>query len=214
MPTINLYLSEKETMPDSDMAKLAQKAKGKTLKLELHDRDDDKGKPKSGLDWHGKLMQWIKPMGLSGAGYKLLEKKGKVDGKVGAYGNYDLFVTVNRVRHKNALTVEGPPKADDTPVDVDYANSKIKSACSDKKVAAKIQSIAKAGPSETGHGPVEYLEGALHAHVTNTIGVAWFWRSGKMRIVAVGKKNNQIKTKQRGGKGPQLKTSEYDWYEG
>lgn len=87
---------------------------------------------------------------------------------------------------------------------ISFENTKLKSLCKTEHLN-KLISIQLAGTSETGHGKVPFLDDALHAHVTNTVGVAWKWRSGKVHVVAVGKKNNQNKVQD--GK----KTMEYDW---
>ena len=95
-------------------------------------------------------------------------------------------------------------KLEDAESFITYANSKVKALCKTETVN-KLISIQQAGTSETGHGKVPFLDDALHAHVTNTLGVAWKWKSGNVHVVAVGKKNNQNKVQD--GK----KTMEYDW---
>jgi hypothetical protein len=88
--------------------------------------------------------------------------------------------------------------------EITFANSGVKALCK-PDVMTKLISIQRAGTNETGHGKVPFLKDALHAHVTNTLGVAWNWVSGHVHVVAVGKKNNQNKVQD--GK----KTMEYDW---
>lgn len=95
-------------------------------------------------------------------------------------------------------------KLEDAEKSISYANSKVKSLCKTEHVN-KLISIQLAGTGETGHGKVPFLDDALHAHVTNTSSVAWRWQSGKVHVVAVGKKNNANKVQD--GK----KTMEYDW---
>jgi hypothetical protein len=87
---------------------------------------------------------------------------------------------------------------------ISYVNSTVKGLCKGD-ILTKLISIQQAGTGEKGHGAVEFLGGALHAHVTNSIGVAWKWESGKVKVVAVGKKNdkNPIQDKK--------KTEKYDW---
>jgi hypothetical protein len=87
---------------------------------------------------------------------------------------------------------------------ITFANSKVKSLCKQEFIN-KLVSIQLAGTGEKGHGKVPFLDDALHAHVTNTHSVAWNWVSGRVHVVAVGKKNNQNKVQD--GK----KTMEYDW---
>ena len=87
---------------------------------------------------------------------------------------------------------------------ITFANSKVKGLCKTETLN-KLISIQLAGTGETGHGKVPFLDDALHAHVTNTLGVGWKWVSGHVHVVAVGKKNNQNKVQD--GK----KTMEYDW---
>lgn len=212
MPTVSYYLSEKHVLPPEDLKKLESKVKGQTLTLKLTDKDMTDGKISSTVNWKNEMVSWIKAFGLSSKGFTMLQAEGKVDGKISSPGDYEFYVTANRQRTKATLTVVAPKIVAKVEPKYSFANSKVKGLCDDM-VIKKIISIAQAGKGETGHGPVEYLEGALHAHVTNTIGVAWKWKGDEVHVIAVGKKNNQNKEQQRAGKGKKLKTCEYDWTE-
>jgi hypothetical protein len=214
MPTVNFYLNEKHKFPDEDLKKVDSKCKGQTLTIKLAEKDMEGDKIKSTVNFKNEFMTWIKSKASpSGVGVKLLETEAKIDGKIAAPGNYEFFLTFNRQRMKASLEVTAPKVAPKKEVKISYVcSSKAKGMCDDM-VVKKLTSIALVGPSETGHGPVEFLSGALHAHVTNTIGVAWKWKGDEVQVVAVGKKNNQNKAQQRGGSGKALKTCEYDWTE-
>ena len=213
MPTVSYALDEKHVLDDKDVEKLAAKAKGKTLTIALTERDMSGGKIKSGIKWKEEFDHWIKGFGLSTKGYKLFTDEAEVDGKIAAPGDYDFVVTANRQRCKATLEVIVPAVVAAPEPKYSFANSKVKSLCGTDEMK-KIISIALAGKSETGHGPVAYLNGALHAHVTNTAGIAWKWKGDEVHVVAWGKKNNQNKEQARGGTGKKLKTCQYDWNEG
>lgn len=121
---------------------------------------------------------------------------------------YDELVkdVVSAVKQAKGL-LEAAKAEKDAHDKISFASSKLKSACKEE-MWTKLVSIQLAGSSEKGHGAVPYLDGAFHAHVTNTHSVAWEWRSGKVHVVAIGKKNNQNKIQD--GK----KTMEYDWDKG
>ncbi|MCB1334967.1 MAG: hypothetical protein KDK26_15295 [Roseivivax sp.] len=217
MPTITFYLSPKLEFPTGDQETIKSKVQGKTLKVQLQKKDISDSKVKSGYKMGDEILDWIKGFKLSQQGFMLLKNKGKYDGKVKDLGEYDMFVTVNSKRHKATLLVEpargvevAPPEAPEPT----FANAKVRSNCSGRQFQAKITSISLAGPTETGHGKIEYLGNALHAHVTNTESVAWEWHGNRMHIVATGKKNNQNKQQARGSTGKKLKTGQYDWDEG
>jgi hypothetical protein len=211
MATVNFYLNEKEVLPEADLKKVETKAKGKTLKVTLQEKDMSGDKVKPTVDWAAILQDWIKGFGLSGAGLKLIQTKGKFDGKVAEGGDYTLFLTINRNRIKAELEVAVPVIKEKPKPKYKFLSSKLEALCSAKPILNKIESIALAGKTETGHGPVAYLKGALHAHVTNTLAIGWVWKGDEVVVVAIGKKNNQNKEQQRGGTGPKLKTAEYDW---
>ncbi|MCV2867267.1 hypothetical protein OEW28_01330 [Defluviimonas sp. WL0002] len=225
MPTINLYLEPEDALPAQDVKKIADKVKGKTKTFSLPDKYLNATKIKSNFDVRKELLLWAgKEFGLSGAGAKTLVGKAGLQGRLTEIGSYDLVFTVSadvagevktfRIKGELEILAKDPIAAPE-PCKVTYANGKVRSACEgDRNLKTKIESIALAGPTETGHGRVPYLGGALHAHATNTESVAWFWKGETMHVVATGKKNNQNKTQQRGGKGAALKTMQYDWDEG
>ena len=220
MATINYYLEDDEKLHliDKDIKVLQAAFAGKRHKVELA-KDQVKGlKIISAKDGEVKIIkQVVMNLGLSKASLAILIKEGKFDGKIVGPDDYDFKITVNGKGHRAKLEVIWPEGAEEEPLkegtDYSFANSKVKALC-DKMTMAKIESVVRAGKSEKGHGPVEFLEGALHTHVTNTEGIAWEWKGDKMHVVAVGKKNNQNKQQQRGGKGKNLKTAQYDWNEG
>ena len=213
MATITYYLKETAAFPDKDMKVLASKFKGKVHKIELGEGDVNGAAVNSQKVVQEKIYkQVIQNLGLSTSGVKLLQSDGDFDGKVTQADDYDFFINVNGMRHKATLEVIFPKVKEEKKLEFTFANAKLK-GMADKNVMTKIESVAASGPTETGHGPVEYLNGALHTHVTNTIGIAWEWHGGIMNVVAIGKKNNQNKFQQRGGKGKSLKTCEYDWTE-
>lgn len=213
MPTVSYALDEEHVLDEKDVAKLAAKVKGKTLTIKLTERDMAGDKIKPGLKWKVEFDHWIKGFGLSPKGYKLFTDEAELDGKITAPGDYDLVVTANRQRCKATLEVIAPVVAAAPEPKYSFANAKVKALCGADEMK-KIVSIALAGKGETGHGPVAYLDGALHAHVTNTAGIAWKWKGDEVHVVAWGKKNNQNKEQARGGKGKKLKTCQYDWDEG
>jgi hypothetical protein len=225
MPTINLYLEPEDPISAQDVKKIAANVQGKTRRYRLAAKHLNADKVKSSFDIRKELIAWaIRDFGLSGTTAKLLAGKAGLQGKLTALGNYDMVFTVSAqvgdetrtFRIKGDLEIEPEEAvAAPEPCPVTYANSKVKAACEgDRNIKTKIESIALAGPKETGHGPVPYLDKALHAHATNTLSVAWFWKSGTMHVVATGKKNNQNKEQARGGSGKKLKTMQYDWDEG
>lgn len=217
MPPLNYYISQDIEFPEKDENLIKTKAKGKTRTVTMTKRDVDKGKVKNSIKWDDEILNWISSFNLSKPGLKILKDSASFDGKVKDFTDYDLFITVNSKRYKATLAVEAGDGVLDEEVEppaATFANSKVKSACSGAEFKAKIKSISLAGKTETGHGKVPYLGGALHAHVTNTHSLAWEWKGDKMHIVATGKKNNQNKQQKRGGKGPNLKTCQYDWDEG
>jgi hypothetical protein len=223
MPTINYYRDAEDTLGEQDVKKISNKIKGKTITLTLRASDLNGDKVKPSFKIAKELETVTGTFGLS-----CKDKKWDVDGKVSGLGSYTLKYTVTELVKKKdeegtkshsikgtLEIVSADPVAAPEPCPVTYANPKVKSTCEgNKNIKSKIESIAIAGPTEKGHGPVPFLDKALHAHATNTHGVAWKWKSGKMHVVATGKKNNQNKQQQRGGKGPKLKTCEYDWDEG
>lgn len=225
MPTVNLYLEPDELMSPQDVKKIADNVRGKTRTYRLPPKFLNADKVKPAFDIKTELLKWAaKDFGLSGAGKKQLITKAGLQGRLSTIGDYEMIFTVSaevqgepkifRIRGELEIEADEPIGAPE-PAPVTYENSKVKSACNnDRNIKTKIESIALAGPSETGHGSVPYLQGALHAHATNTHSVAWFWKNGTMHVVATGKKNNQNKQQKRGGKGPNLKTREYDWDEG
>ena len=220
MATINYYLDEggKAELIDKDVKILESAFAGKLHKVEFAESQVDGNKLKSAKDGEVKIIkQVVANLGLSAAGLKTLITSGKFEGKIVGPDDYDFKITVNNKSHRAKLEVIFPEVKEEVKLkegtDYSFANSKVKGLC-DKNAMSKIESVVKAGPSEKGHGPVEYLGGALHTHVTNTIGIAWEWKGKKMHVVAVGKKNNQNKQQQRGSSGKSLKTAQYDWNEG
>lgn len=212
MPTFACGLEEDVQFPEKDLKILGSKFKGKDHKVELSDKEAKNGAVTSQPAAQTKVYkQVIEHLGLSKVGLEMLKEAG-FEGKLTKAGDYDFVITANRTRHKAILELVLPEAEVDEKPEYTFANAGVKSLA-DKKTITKIESIAVAGPSEKGHGPVPYLGGALHAHVTNTEGIAWEWKGGKMHVVAIGKKNNQNKEQQRGGKGPKLKTAQYDWTE-
>lgn len=225
MPTINIYLEPENTIAAQDIKKIASKVKGKTKTLVLPQKYLNADKIKPAYNVKKELINWaINDFGLGGASKKTLQSDGDMQGKLSKIGFYDLVFTVTAKVKDQPVTfrikgdleiVAKDPIAAPEPCEITYANSKVKRACEgDRNLTTKINSIALAGTSEKGHGAVPYLGGALHAHATNTLSVAWEWKSGKMHIVATGKKNNENKQQQRGGKGKKLKTMQYDWDDG
>jgi hypothetical protein len=219
MATINYYLDEngKAELIEKDLKVLATKFVGKTHRIELAENQVEGKKIKSAKDGEVKIIkQVVMNLGLSTTGLKTLIADGKFEGKIVGAGDYDFKITANNKSHRATLEVIFPAAKEEAPLkegtDYSFANSKVKALCRD--AMTKIESVVRSGPSEKGHGPVEYLGGALHTHVTNTEGIAWEWKGKKMHIVAVGKKNNQNKQQQRGSTGKNLKTAQYDWNEG
>lgn len=213
MGKVTYYLDEDVEFPDKDMKVLDSKFKGKVHIIEMGESDVKDGSVKSQKVVHEKLNKAvILNLGLSKTGKDLLADKGKFVGKFDEADDYEFYINVNNKRHKATIELLFPTVKEDVKPEYTFANTKLK-GLADGKTFKKIESVALAGPSEIGHGPVEYLGGALHTHVTNTEGIAWIWKSGKMHIVAIGKKNNQNKFQQRGSKGKKLKTCEYDWSE-
>lgn len=225
MPTINFYLEPEDLISVQDVKKIAANVKGKSKTFLLPAKFLNGDKVKPAFKTHKEILKWaLADFNLSGGGKKLLISKSGLQGKLGQIGSYVLVFTVTAdvsgtpktFRIKGELEVEAKdPIAEPEPSPVTYVNAKVKAACNgDNSLKTKIASIALAGPTETGHGAVPYLKKALHAHATNTLSVAWFWRNGTMHVVATGKKNNENKTQKRGGKGSALKTMQYDWDEG
>jgi hypothetical protein len=214
MPTVNFYLNEKYELSTPGLMKIIKFAHGKTLKIQLKDNEFKDGKVKVAADfWKKKFLLWIVPAfgGKNGADKKLLISSAKVDGKIVNPGSYTFMITLNRKRIKATLEVVAPAGAAAVAEPkYTFSNSKVKGQCGKKEIT-KIRSIALEGKGYTGHGPVPYLKNALHAHVTNTAGIGWQWKGDTMHVVAWGKKNNQNKEQQIGGKGPKLKTCQYDW---
>ena len=216
MPPLNFYLDADTPFPPEDEKKIKSMV-GKILTVALQKGDIKNGQPDPSFKWRGVILDWIKSFKLSQTGFMQLKTNGVFDGRIKEFDDYELFVTVNSKRHKATLTVElakGVVVEIPEPPEPSYENTKVKTACSSREFQAKIRSISLAGRTETGHGPVEYLDGALHAHVTNTHSVAWKWKGDKMHIVATGKKNSQNKQQARPGASKKLKTSQYDWDEG
>ena len=213
MPTLTYFLDEKITFPDKDVSVVEKKFKGKVHKAELDKSEVKDGAVKSQQAAQQRIFkQIIEHLGFTSDGVKQLKSGGEFDGKLTKAGDYDFFFNVNGKRNKATLELILPEAEEEKKPEYKFANTKLKSMA-DKNIITKIESIAVVGPKETGHGPVEYLGGAFHAHVTNTIGIAWEWKNGEMYIVAIGKKNNQNKEQQRGGTGKKLKTCQYDWTE-
>lgn len=225
VPTINIYLEPENTIPAQDVKKIADKIKGKTRKLILPQKFLNADKVKPSFKLKTELITWaVKDFGLGGATKKTLVTDAKMQGKLSTIGFYDLYFTVTadvagqpksfRIKGDLEIAAKDPIAAPE-PCEITYVNAKVRRTCEgDRNLLTKINSIALAGTSETGHGAVPYLSGALHAHATNTLSVAWKWKSGKMHIVASGKKNNENRQQQRGGTGRSLRTMQYDWDEG
>jgi hypothetical protein len=219
MAIINYYIDENDTEQDAitkeELVKLAGAFKGKTTEIKVPESDVSDGKITSMKTIITEIKKAvISTGGLSKASRGILAAKGEVDGKATAGGDHEFYVTVRGIRLKGTLELDVPvSKVEYVPqekVDYDFANSTVKSNC-DKNFIKKIHSICLAGPSELGHGKVPFLDGALHAHVTHTESVAWFWKGKKMEIVATGVKNPKNATQAQPGKSKQLKTMSYDW---
>lgn len=225
MATINLYLEPEDPVSGQDVKKFVDNVRGSTKTYTLAPKHLNADRVKSTFNIKKELISWaVRDFNLSGATKKLLAAKGDIQGRIDKLGSYDLFFTVSaevsgevrpfRIKGELELVSE-EPVGEPEPCPVTYANRKVQSACEgDRNLKNKIESIALAGPTERGHGAVPYLKGAYHAHATNTHSVAWEWKNGTMHVVAWGKKNNQNKQQKRGGRGPNLKTMEYDWDEG
>lgn len=206
MPTISIYLEPSVKLSDKDLAALV-KSKGSFWEINLTHDEYEAGKFTSKFKLREHFYKFLKTLNLSTAGFTTWKTSGKISGAVKDATMYDISLVAHEKQTKLKLDINKP----DPLLLVDYGNDKIKRGCSDKKFQTKIQSIASLGPTYTGHGKVEYLKDAFHAHVTNTEGVAWFWKGKKMEVVAYGKKNDANSKQQRGSTGKSLNTCQYDW---
>jgi hypothetical protein len=219
MAIITFYIDDKDETQNAikkeEILALGKAFKGTTTTFKVPESDvsGDKITSMKAIE-KAILTAVLSTKGLSKDARVILKDKGQIDGKLTKGGEHDFYVTVRGVRLKGTLDLVMPvikevyvPKEG---TDYVFANSKVKSNC-DKNFLTKIHSIAIEGPSYRDHGKVPYLDGALHAHVTHTESLAWFWEGKKMRIVATGVKNPNNPNQAQPGKSKKLKTMSYDW---
>lgn len=89
-----------------------------------------------------------------------------------------------------------------------FETAKLRDACNaDQDILNKLTIIRSDAPTYGDPGPENLGDHTRHAHITNTLGVAWRYQGTPLgsdqHILALGKKNNKAKSG----------NSQYDWDE-